>query len=60
MASIDIGGNDYRRTHFTTAEKCTQIQLRPRTDALGLALFVFHLAVGGYLIFGWMVPAAKP
>jgi hypothetical protein len=30
----------------------------PRADRLGRGLFVFHLAVGGYLVLGWMVPVA--
>lgn len=28
----------------------------PRSDLLGVGLFLFHLAVGAYVLTGWMVP----
>ena len=29
----------------------------PRSDLLGVALFVFHLAVGAYILTGWAIPS---
>jgi hypothetical protein len=29
----------------------------PRSDTLGLALFIFHLAVGLYILTGWAIPS---
>jgi hypothetical protein len=47
MASVDIEHLRYR----------SEAQ-RPRGDRLGRGLFVFHLLVGAYLLFGWAVPFA--
>ena len=29
----------------------------PRSDLLGLALLIFHLAVGAYILTGWAIPS---
>jgi hypothetical protein len=47
MASVDFDNTGYCNT-----------PARPRSDRLGLSLFIFHVLIGTYLIFGWMVPAA--
>jgi hypothetical protein len=47
MASIDVNETGY----------CERA-VRPRTDILGRGLFIFHVLVGAYLIFGWLVPVA--
>lgn len=47
MASIDFDGMD--------GAACPS---RPRSDRLGRSLFVFHVIVGLYILFGWLVPVA--
>jgi hypothetical protein len=47
MASIDVNGTGY-----------TESRTGPRRDHLGRSLFLFHLLVGAYLVFGWLVPIA--
>ena len=53
MASVDFGDP---RVRGLRRQDCRPKQ--PRTDALGRSLFVFHVLVGLYLCFGWLIPGA--
>lgn len=52
MASVDFEDPRLR----DLSGRCTPTA--PRADALGIGLFLFHVAVGAYLCFGWLVPMA--
>ncbi len=53
MATTDI---EDPRLHGLTAQR--RAPVAPRSDTLGRSLFVFHVLIGTYLIFGWLAPFA--
>lgn len=52
MASVDFHDPRVRGTARRNAAQ------GPRRDLLGQGLFAFHLAVGAFLILGWLIPYA--
>jgi hypothetical protein len=63
MASIDVNEARYSDARpgalgAPSFQSRAKHVVGPRGDHLGRSLFAFHLIVGVYLLFGWLVPAA--
>ena len=55
MATIEIRDPDHEDAH--SARSIVHAAAVPARDALGIAFFLFHLAVCLYIVLGWLIPS---